>query len=98
MLMEKFPKPMNTEPDREMLERRMVDLAVDASSVGWLRSQAYEAFMDAWRELRDYHAAHTDPVMDIELVREFLDLSRLLRELMLNDKLSAEAKAQAADE
>lgn len=102
MLVERISKPMETEMDRESLERRMVDLAIeieaDDSSVDWLRSQAYEAFMDAWRGLRDYHAAHTDPVMDIELVREYRDLSRLLRELMLNDKLSVEEKAQAEEE
>lgn len=73
---------------RNMLEKRIIErswqvnTSVEVSI--WINSTEFEAFISAWEDLGDYYATHADDaVIGVEVLREYLSFTRILRRILL---------------
>ncbi len=92
---------MKNNISRAELEKRIVALgeAVDLTkpNSGWLEDDNFRAFLDAWNSLKQFYGEHTDTIIGIEVLREYVDYARLLRRMLSDDNLSKEIRQKARD-
>ncbi len=88
--------------NRERLEQDIIQKgwAVDVSLVNakWLESESFQTFQQAWQKLVDYYTENADDsVIGVEVLKEYLDHTRILRKLICNPDLSTEDREKAED-
>jgi hypothetical protein len=88
-----------TDQNRSQLENRILELAesVPVGDPNWPHSQQLYQFIDAWYDLGRYYAAHTDTVIGMEIVSEYVNFARLLRRLISDSTLDHKLRQQAED-
>jgi hypothetical protein len=87
---------------REEIEKYIIEKGIEVNvskpQGEWLNDEEFESFLDAWSILENYYSEHNDDaVIGIEVLREYLHFTRLLRNLMLYHELSDEQLEQAKD-
>jgi len=89
-----------TDQNRSQLEDRIIELAesVPVEDSNWPHSQQLDQFIDAWYDLGRYYAAHSDTVIGVEAVSEYVNFARLLRRLMCDSTLDPGLRQQAEDQ
>jgi len=90
----------SVDQDRSQIEARILELAesVPVGDSDWPHSQQLYQFIDAWYDLGRYYAAHTDTVIGVEVVSEYVNFARLLRRLMSDSTLEPKLRQQAEDQ
>jgi hypothetical protein len=93
---------MNNKLSRRDLEKRIVQTgeAIDLMKQdgSWLDDDEFRKFLDAWWDLNRFYEEHTDTVISIETIREYVDFVRLLRGMMVDDEIAKEFQQKAKDE
>ena len=89
-----------TDQNRSQMEDRIVALAesVLVEDSDWPHSQQLDEFIHAWYDLARFYAAHSDTIIGVEAVCEYVDFARLLRKLMGDSAMDAELRQQAEDQ
>lgn len=90
---------MENKLTRTELERKIIEKswAVDVTKAdgAWLDGAAFEEFLSAWRDLVSYYEVHADDVViSVEVLREYLHFTRLLRRLLLHEELDLTRREQ----
>ncbi len=79
---------MNENLTRKQLEDNIVErgrlllIRSDSSKPGWLTSEEFYNFLDAWSGLRDYYTTHDDTEIGIEALREYRHFTFVFREML----------------
>jgi hypothetical protein len=94
---------MDISSDRALLEKQIMEKRwkVDISKPGglWVEDDEFEAFLDAWSDLASYYSSHADDtVIGVEVLREYVDFTRLLRRLVMNEEIDATRREKAMDD
>ena len=89
-----------TDQNRSQMEDRILELAnsVPLEDANWPHTQQLDQFIDAWYDLGRYYAAHSDTVIGVEAVSEYVNFARLLRNLMSDGTLDTKLRQQAEDQ
>ncbi len=82
---------------RTELEKRIMEkgeeIDVSKPDAAWLDDEAFEEFLSAWQDLVRYYASHADDtVIGVEVLREYLDYTRLLRKVLLYQDIDKERR------
>jgi hypothetical protein len=92
---------MSDSLSRADLEKRIVEnaAAVDLMKQGasWLDDDEFRAFLNSWRTLKRFYSEHTDTVISIEVLREYVDYTRLLRRIISEPESAEEIQVKAKD-
>jgi hypothetical protein len=91
---------MENELTRAELEQQIIEKswAVDVTKLAgaWLDDKEFDEFLSAWGDLVNYYAGHADDtVISVEVLREYLHFTRLLRRMLLDRNLNIERREQA---
>ncbi len=89
-------------PERQRLEELIIQTSDDVDNAKpdgtWIYDTEYYAFQKAWGQLVSYYASHADDTqISVEVMREYLVFTRMLRHAMLDDRLTKERQEQASD-
>lgn len=88
---------------RAELEQNIIDKSwqVDISLIdaAWLESIEFHEFMRAWSDLVAYYEVNPeDTQIGVEVLREYVDFTRLLRNIMVNEAYDEDRRKQSEDE
>ena len=72
-----------------------IDIEDIAGAYGWPDMPQFDAFVSAWDELINYYRASADTVVDVEILKAYVDYSRLLRDLLASPVIDPQQRAQA---
>lgn len=92
--------PNEIPPERQRLEELVMqtsdDVDVAKPDYEWLDDPEFETFLKSWKQLHKYYANHPDDTqISVEVMREYLVFTRLLRHAMFDDRLTKERQEQA---
>jgi hypothetical protein len=88
--------------ERKRLELEMIEKsdAIDVTKLdgAWISSAEFYEFIKSWQKLVVYYTEHGDDKdIAVVAVREYLEIGRLLRKIMLDDSKDASIREQAED-
>ena len=65
----------------------------------WLEDEEFEEFLRAWKALASYYSSHADDtVIGVEVLREYVHFTRLLRRLVMNEDIDADRREKVLDD
>ncbi len=87
---------------RRQIEERIVKTSQSVKVISkpqgdWLNDNEVNEFLDAWYELVQYYQEHEDTVLDIEVVREYVEFVQLLNRLKSDINLSDQRRNRAEE-
>lgn len=85
--------------NRSQMEVRIIESAenVPLLQIDWVNSQEFGYFIDTWIDLLTFYRLHTDTVIGLEAIGEYVSFMRLLRRLMSSDKVDASLRERAEE-
>jgi hypothetical protein len=93
---------MTDQSIREALEKSIIDkswqINISKRNPEWVHDPEVEVFLDAWYALRSYYAEHpNDTVIGVEVLKAYLDYTRLLRKILQNDEVEVGIRERAEE-
>jgi hypothetical protein len=86
---------------RKELEEQIVDNAEAVDLMkrdgSWLNDAEFAAFLKSWHDLKWFYTEQSDTVISIEVLREYVDYSRLLRRTATDDAIAREFQLLAEE-
>ena len=89
----------NAEQPREYWEKRTMQ-AYRVSTKGgenhsWITSKQFVDYISTWYDLKKYYELHNDPNLNVEVVSEYVEISRALRKIGSDMSIDANIRDNA---